>query len=183
MHDIGYILCKMRSRLSVHLPHPRTRPAASREEIVNQFFRKHGVKIGERCLIYSNILTSDSYLIEVKDNVCISIDVKFVTHDFSVKKVLPEKANLFGKIIIGNNCFIGERATLLYGVELADNIIVASGSVVTKSFTESNIIIGGNPARKIGTWDVFREKSRPYAQNVADVSDLIKEHPEILIRR
>lgn len=68
-------------------------------------------------------------------------------HDFSVKKVLPDKANLFGKIIVGNNCFIWERATLLYWVELADNIIVAAGSVVTKSFTESCIIIGGNPAK------------------------------------
>ena len=87
-------------------------------------------------------------MIEIKNNVCVSIDVKFVTHDFSVKKVLPDKANLFGKIEIGNNCFISERSTLLYGVELADNIIVAAGSVVTKSFTESNIIIGGNPAKK-----------------------------------
>lgn len=119
----------------------------------------------------------------MKNNVCVSIDVKFVTHDFSVKKVLPDKANLFGKIIVGNNCFIGERATLLYGVELADNIIVAAGSVVTKSFTESNIIIGGNPAKKISTWEQFREKSKDFAQNCADVSELIKTHPEILIKR
>ena len=90
---------------------------------------------------------------------------------------------LFGKIVIGNNCFIGERAALSYGVELADNIIVAAGSVVTKSFTESNIIIGGNPARKISTWEQFREKSIGYAQNCADVSELIKTHPEILIKR
>lgn len=65
---------------------------------------------------------------------------------------------MFGKIVVGNNCFIGERATLLYGVELADNIIVAAGSVVTKSFSESNIIIGGNPAKKISTWEQFRKK-------------------------
>lgn len=171
MHDIGYYFTKAKSRIF------------GGEETVNRFFRKYGVKIGEKCLIYSNILTSDSYLIEIKNNVCISIDVKFVTHDFSVKKVLPDKANLFGKIVIGNNCFIGERSTLLYGVELADNIIVAAGSVVTKSFTESNIIIGGNPAKKISTWDQFREKSKSYALNCADVSELIKTNPEILIKR
>ena len=137
MYEVKYYLTKMIARVF----HRRG------TEYVNHFFRKHGVKIGSKCLIYSNILTSDSYLIEIKDGVCISIDVQFVTHDFSIKKVLPDKANLFGKIIIGNNCFIGERSTLLYGVELADNIIVAAGSVVTKSFSESNIIIGGNPAR------------------------------------
>ena len=88
MHDIGYYMTKLKARIF-----------GGGEEAVNRFFRKHGVKIGEKCLIYSNILTSDSYLIDIGNNVCISIDVKFVTHDFSVKKVLPDKANLFGKII------------------------------------------------------------------------------------
>ena len=37
-------------------------------------------------------------------------------------------------------------------------IIVAAGSVVTKSFRNSNIIIGGNPAHIINTWDKFSEK-------------------------
>lgn len=113
----------------------------------------------------------------------ISTYVKFVTHDYSIKKVLPDKANLFGKIIIGNNCFVGENSTLMYGIELADNIIVASGSVVTKSFTESNIIIGGNPARRIGTWDQFRDKYIKNAVDARDVSELIKQKPEILVRR
>ncbi len=152
-------------------------------ELINNFFRKNGVRIGNNCLIYSNILTSDSYLIEIKDKVVISTYVKFVTHDFSVKKVIPNKANLFGKIIIGNNCFIGENSTILYGCELADNIIVAAGSVVTKSFAESNIIIGGNPARIISTWDKFKEKALPFALNCSDVSKLMNEHPEILVKR
>ena len=173
MHDIKYFLQKIKARFF----------SRNMEESMNRFFRKYGVKIGKDCLIYSNILTSESYLIELKDNVCISADVVFVTHDFSVKRVLPDKANLFGKVIIGNNCFIGRRATLLYGVELADNIIVAAGSVVTKSFKENNVIIGGNPAKIIGTWDKFREKSEGYAQNMSDVSELIKTHPEILVKR
>ena len=46
----------------------------------------------------------------------------------------------------------------MYGCTLANNIIVASGSVVCNSFVEENIIIGGNPARKIGTWDDFKNK-------------------------
>lgn len=134
-------------------------------------------------MICSNILTKDSYLIELKNDVVISIGVSFVTHDYSVKKVLPDKANLFGKIVIGNNCFVGEKAVLLYGIELADNIIVAAGSVVTKSFSESNIIIGGNPARKIGTWEAFKKNSINYAVNEADIRDLVVSNPDILIKR
>lgn len=172
MKELGYFFCKLRYKLS-----------RNKQEIVNDFFRRGGVTIGKKCLIYSNILTSDSYLIEIKDNVVISTYVRFVTHDFSVKKVLPEKANLFGKITIGNNCFVGENSTILYGVELADNIIVAAGSVITKSFNESNIIIGGNPARKISTWEQFREKSIPYAVNLSNVEELIESNPEILVKR
>ena len=38
------------------------------------------------------------------------------------------------------------------GVTLGNNVVVASGAVVTKSFG-SNLVIGGNPARIIKTID------------------------------
>ena len=65
---------------------------------------------------------------------------------------------MFGKIIIGDNCFIGENATLLYGITLGNNIMVAAGAVVTKSFDKSGIIIAGNPARVIGDWETYQKK-------------------------
>tara|TARA_R110002051_G_scaffold285230_1_gene347445 strand:- start:1960 stop:2490 length:531 start_codon:yes stop_codon:yes gene_type:complete len=52
-------------------------------------------------------------------------------------------------ITIGNNCWLAANVTILPGVQLANHIIVAAGSVVTKSFDEENILIGGTPARKI----------------------------------
>ena len=55
----------------------------------------------------------------------------------------------FGKpITIGDNCWIGGHATILPGITLGDNVVVAAGAVVTKSFG-SNVVIGGNPARII----------------------------------
>ena len=152
-------------------------------EVKNNYFRKNGMKIGERTLIYSYILTGDSYLVEIGNDCVISTEVLFVTHDYSIHKVIPGTANLFGKIKIGDNCFIGERATLLYGIELADNTIVAAGSVVTKSFYEPYTIIGGNPAKIISTWEKFGEKSKQYAVNVGSVKDIMERKPEILVRR
>jgi len=49
-------------------------------------------------------------------------------------------------ITLGNDCWIGGHATLNPGVCLGDNVVVASGSVVTHSFGD-NVLIGGNPAR------------------------------------
>ncbi|CAH0526360.1 Maltose O-acetyltransferase [Allocatenococcus thiocycli] len=51
-------------------------------------------------------------------------------------------------IHIGNDCWIGGHATINPGVTLGNNVVVASGSVVTKSFGD-NLVIGGNPARII----------------------------------
>jgi len=49
-------------------------------------------------------------------------------------------------ISIGNNCWIGGNVSINPGVNLGDNVVVGSGSVVTKSFGD-NVVIGGNPAR------------------------------------
>lgn len=140
------------------------------QETILKFFRNQGMIIGEKTRIYSNIVTPESHLIEIGENVTIAGKVEFVTHDNSISKVLPYTTDLFGKIVIGNNCFIGERVVLMYGITLADNIIVAAGSVVTKSFHESNIIIGGNPAKKITTWENFAKKNKEYAWNLDEVS-------------
>ena len=73
---------------------------------------------------------------------------------------------------------MGANSTILYGVTIGNNILVAAGSVVTKSFTEENIIIAGNPARKIGTWDEYRKKYAKFATPPGDeipFSELCKE--------
>lgn len=49
-------------------------------------------------------------------------------------------------IKIGNNCWIGSKVTILDGVTLGDNCVIAAGSVVTKSMP-ANSVIGGIPAK------------------------------------
>lgn len=51
---------------------------------------------------------------------------------------------------IGDNCFIGSRSIILPGVHIGSEVVVGSGSVVTKD-VPSNCIIAGNPARIIRT--------------------------------
>ena len=51
-------------------------------------------------------------------------------------------------IIIGNHVWIGSKSIILKGVELGNNVVVAAGSVVTKSFP-ANVVIAGNPAKII----------------------------------
>lgn len=55
-------------------------------------------------------------------------------------------------ITIGDNCWIGGRAVINPGVTLGDNVVVASGAVVTKSFG-NNVLIAGCPAKVIKNID------------------------------
>ncbi len=52
------------------------------------------------------------------------------------------------EVKIGNHCWIGQRAMILKGVTLADNVIVGAGAVVAGSFP-SNVAVAGIPAKII----------------------------------
>ena len=51
--------------------------------------------------------------------------------------------------VLGKNIDVGIGAKIIGGVTLADNIKVGANAVVTKSFSEPGITIGGVPARRI----------------------------------
>jgi acetyltransferase-like isoleucine patch superfamily enzyme len=52
-------------------------------------------------------------------------------------------------IKIGNNCWIGAKATILDGAFIGDGCIVAAGAVVTQGDYASDSIIGGVPAKTL----------------------------------
>lgn len=145
----------------------------NKEKLNTEFILKcktNGMKIGENFRCFSNINDSEPYLIEIGDNVTISTNVNFITHDNSISKICKEYTDCFGKISIGNNCFIGLGTIIMPGVTIGNNIIIAAGSVVTKSFNENNIVIGGNPAKKISSIDRKDIDKKKYYHNTKNMS-------------
>ncbi|WP_102412056.1 DapH/DapD/GlmU-related protein [Beduinella massiliensis] len=106
--------------------------------------RKLGVKIGENCrLISFPQFGSEPYLIEIGDHVTVSSDVSFVNHDggtWVFREHDPYKNVIkFGRIRIGNNCFIGMRSTIMPGVSIGDDCVVGACSLVTKSIPPGEV--------------------------------------------
>lgn len=71
------------------------------------------------------------------------------------------KFDVFGKVKIGNNVYIGNNALIMPGVTIGNNVLVAAGSVVCKSVPD-NVVIGGNPARVLQSIEQFIDKNLPY---------------------
>ncbi|WP_088834527.1 streptogramin A O-acetyltransferase Vat(I) [Paenibacillus tyrfis] len=59
-----------------------------------------------------------------------------------------EQLPIKGDTIVGNDVWIGRRATIMPGVRIDDGAIIAAEAVVVKD-VEPYTIVGGNPAREI----------------------------------
>ncbi len=134
------------------------------------FAKKHHIyaHVGDNVTIQSRFVPIYSELISFDDNVHIARNVDFVTHDIihSMLNRLPEKdrhnykfKEHIGCIEILDNVMVGSNSVILYGTKIGPNVIIASGSVVTKD-CEPNSVYAGCPAKKIGTLDNFITKRK-----------------------
>lgn len=149
--------------------------------------RNMGVKVGKECRLFSSNFGSEGYLVKIGDHVTITDGVQFITHDGGIWIFRGEdpEADVFGRITIGNNVFIGVNTLILPGVCLGDNVVVGAGSVVTKSFG-NNVVIAGNPAKMVCSAGEYRDKLWPMRISTKSIPDsdklaVINQYPERIV--
>ena len=120
------------------------------------YARIMGVSIGRDCKIFTKNFGSEPYLISIGNHVHITRGVEFMTHDGAVwvGRVKNPTLDCFGKIVIGDNCFIGNHVYILPGIHVGSNCVVGACSVLTKSVPDGSVV-AGNPARFICTTDDY----------------------------
>lgn len=92
--------------------------------------------------------------IEIGDDTFIAPKVNLVTLNHVLNPY--ERSTTVAKPIkIGKRVWIGIAATVLQGVTIGDNSIVAAGAVVTKD-VPPNTVVGGNPAKVIKKIEIQR---------------------------
>lgn len=148
-------------------------------ELKIQQFKEAGGVCGENFKFYCD-MPGEPYFVNIGNDVTIAAGTVLLTHDNSVIKCDLDATDYFGRVTIGDSCFIGMHSILMPGVELGDHTIVGAGSVVTKSFPEGNVVIAGNPAHPLCTLEEFREKKRHLCVNL-DIDDRRQRKREYLL--
>ena len=114
----------------------------------NNIFLGEDVRITLNCIIWAG----NDATIQLGNNVLIGPGVQLhaTNHGYALNdEPMTYQKRSEKNILIGNDVWIGGNSVITAGVTLANGIIVAAGSTVTKSYDEENIIIGGVPAKKI----------------------------------
>lgn len=126
---------------------------------IAEYLRKQGSQVGEDCYIIPTSLGTEPYLVKIGNHVGIASGVSFITHDggpFIFRDQIPD-LQVFGAIIIEDNCVIGQDAQLFPNIRIGPNSVVGAGSVVISDVPPNSIVMGV-PARKFGDVERYREK-------------------------
>ncbi|KQR94425.1 acetyltransferase [Chryseobacterium sp. Leaf180] len=109
-------------------------------------YGKH-TKIGKNVFINFDCVFLDLGGITIEDNVQIAPKVSLLTESHPLHPA--DRQSLIPKPIhIKKNAWIGANATILQGVTVGENAVVAAGSVVSKDVPD-NVVVGGIPAKII----------------------------------
>ncbi len=110
-----------------------------------------GLRIGDNCFIGDDCLIDLAEAVTLEDHVTLAERVTILTHtnvgyrDHPLQAYLPSMAASVG---LRRGAFVGACATLLPGVEVGEQAIVAAGAVVDANVPPATVV-GGVPARVI----------------------------------
>lgn len=147
--------------------------------------KKQGLKCGKGVTVMKNCnFGTEPYLITLEDNVRISNDVTFITHDggsWVFRRSEGEYKNVvrFGRISVGENTFLGARCIILPDVHIGKNCVIAAGAVVTKDIPD-NSVAAGVPAKVISSTFDYAEKMKARMPKDWDTEELKKNKREYL---
>lgn len=119
------------------------------------------ITVGKNVFINACCHFQDQGGITLGDNCLVGHNVVFATlnHGFAPEE---RQSMLPAPIVVGCNVWIGSNSTILQGVTIGDNSIIAAGSVVTKD-VPANAIVAGVPARFIRSISPEEEKQQKQA--------------------
>ncbi len=105
-------------------------------------------RIGRNVFVNQNCTFYDLGGLDIGDDVMIGPNVSLITSGHPVEPSRRRDFVVARPIVIGTNAWIGAGATIVGGVTVGENSVIAAGSVVTRD-VPPDTLVGGNPARVI----------------------------------
>lgn len=115
------------------------------------------ISLGDDVFINGNCFFQDSNKITLGNRVIIAPDTKFYCGEHSLDATKRFGVRLDGSrylvtytkpITVGDDVWIGGNVTVIGGVHIGNNVVIAAGAVVVKDVPD-NSIVGGVPAKVI----------------------------------
>ncbi|SMG54991.1 Acetyltransferase (isoleucine patch superfamily) [Paraburkholderia susongensis] len=118
--------------------------------LIPPFYTTGGVdiRIGRNVFINQNCTFYDLGGLDIADDVMIGPNVSIITSGHPIEPSQRRNGVIAKPIVIERNVWIAAGATIIGGVTVGENSVVAAGSVVTRD-VPPNTLVGGNPARVI----------------------------------
>lgn len=109
----------------------------------------YNIHVGENFYANFDCVFLDVCEIRIGDNCFIApgVHIYTATHPLNANERISG-AEYGVPVYIGDNVWIGGRAIINPGVKIGNNVVIASGAVVTKEVPD-NVVVGGNPAKII----------------------------------
>lgn len=147
------------------------------------WLRKKGCKVGDGVQWHGlrdiSIDVTRPSLIEIGNNVCFTQGNIILTHGFDwfvLRNLYDEIIASSGKVVIGDNVFLGTRCMILKGVTIGNNCIIGACSLVTKDIPQNSVAVGV-PARVVCTIeDYYNKRKREYINEAFVYARSIKEN-------
>ena len=123
---------------------------AQRHRALLARYKRQGLTVGENFISYAPLYISEPYMVMIGNNVAISGNVTFITHDAAGEHLarigVSDGRSRLGRIAVHDDSGIGYGAMILPGVSIGPRSIVGAGAVVRNDVPPDTVVVG-NPAR------------------------------------
>jgi acetyltransferase-like isoleucine patch superfamily enzyme len=122
-----------------------------------------GIRLGPDCRVNLGVqMVSYQAPIEIGTDVGLSAHSLLYSYNHGIAPGTPymkQPLETRGPIVIEDHAWVGMGSIVLSGVHIGKHAVVAAGSVVTHD-VPANTVVGGVPARVLGTRDEFSSQAR-----------------------